>query len=275
MRQTWVMVFGELRVSGDVSAGAWIASSLAGRFGAVTRTVPGGFAAYARICHPATDRAGRPATWSEVARQTGRQAHPLMQWHALVGSADALNVTGSLWPGGDPRRGNLLPEVLARLCDVLADHTATPEACFFCLWEGWGWIDRSSAGPTVARASSAGAAPVGSEDPVAPAFSAEELKRPRLRLPGRDYLLLAGPLEAALQIGYWHGPEWFEPQSPNLFWPADRAWCVASEIDFDSTLVGGTVELVDAILQAPEFDSWPVGPDDSLAHDADRFNPVP
>lgn len=268
------MAPGVLRVSDDVSAAAWIASRLEGRFGAVTRTIPTGFAGYARVCHPANDRAGRLATWSEVARQTGRHAHPLMQWHALVGSADPLNMTGSLWPGGDPQRGNLLPEVLARLCDVLADHTATPKRCFFCLWEGLGWIRKGSIRPAVARPSGAGAAPVSCDDPIAPAFSADDLKRPRLRLPNRDYLLLAGPLEAALQLGYWHGPASFAPQSPNLFWPTDRAWCVASEIDFDSTLVGGTVELVDAILEPPEFDSWPVEPDDSLAYDADRVNAV-
>ena len=96
-----------------------------------------------------------------------------------------------------------------------------------------------------------------------------------MHLPGRDYLLLAGPLHAALQIGQWYGPEAFAAQSPNLFWPADRTWCAATEIDFDSTLIGGSTELVDAILQAPELDAWSVLPDDSLAHDADRLNPVP
>lgn len=96
-----------------------------------------------------------------------------------------------------------------------------------------------------------------------------------MHLPSRDYLLVAGPWEAGLKIGYWPGPECSEPRSPNLFWPADRAWCAASEIDFDSTLLGGTLEVVNAILQAPQFDSWPVQPDDSPAHDADRFNLVP
>lgn len=265
------MAPGELRVSDDVAAGAWIASRLAGRFGAVTRAIPSGFTAYARICHPATDRGGCPATWSEVARQTGRQVHPLMQWHALVGSADPLNTTGSLWPGGAPQRGNLVPEAVAHLCRVLAGHTATPGCCLFGLWEGYGWIGRGAVGPAVARPSDA--PPARPHDPIAPAFSPDELRRPRLRLPSRDYLLLAGPLQAALQIGYWHGPDSFVAQSPNLFWPTDRAWCVASEIDFDSTLVGGTRELVDAILDAPELDSWPVAPDDSLAYDADRINP--
>ncbi len=269
------MVTRGLRASDDVSAAAWIASRFEGGFGAVTRTVPGGFAAYVRICHPATDRAGRLATWPQVARQTGRKAHPLMQWHALVGSADPLNVSGSLWPGDDPQRGTLVPEVLARLCDALTDHTATPERCFFGLWEGWGWIRSSSIGAAVARACSAGDAPSNPDEPITAAFSAEELRQPRVHLPGRDYLLLAGPLEAALQIGHRPSPERLEPQSPNLFWPADRAWCVASEIDFDSTLLGGTTELVDAILQTPEFDAWPVQPGASLAHDADQFNAVP
>ena len=255
---------GELRVSDDVSAGAWIAPRLASVFGAVTRTVPSGYPAYVRICHPAADRDGRRATWSQVAQATGRQTHPVMQWHALVGSPDPFNMRGSLWPGSDPERGNLVPEVLGPLCYLLADHTATPEHCFFCLWEGYGWIRGS---PAVAV--------LGSDEPIPPAFSLEELSRPRVHLPDRDYLLLVGPLSAVLQLGWWHSADWFDPQSPNLFWPADQAWCVASEIDFDSTLVGGTTELVDAILQAPTFDSWPVQPDDSLAADADRINPVP
>jgi hypothetical protein len=47
---------------------------------------------------------------------------------------------------------------------------------------------------------------------------------------------------------------------------------VASEIDFDSTLVRGTTELIRAILDEPGLDAWSVGPDDSLAYDADRIN---
>jgi len=35
---------------------------------------------------------------------------------------------------------------------------------------------------------------------------------------------------------------------PNLWWPDDRAWCVASEIDLDETFVGGTRTLIDDIL---------------------------
>jgi hypothetical protein len=64
--------------------GEWIAPRLQGEFGAVTLAVPNGYAAYARICHPAIDRDGRSASWPEVARATGRTPHALMQWHARV-----------------------------------------------------------------------------------------------------------------------------------------------------------------------------------------------
>jgi hypothetical protein len=50
---------------------------------------------------------------------------------------------------------------------------------------------------------------------------------------------------------------------------------VATEIDFDSTLVAGSLELVAAIVDAPELDSWPIQPNDSLAVDGDHLNPLP
>jgi hypothetical protein len=264
----------DLRVSDDVSAAAWIAPRLTGGLGAVTMTVPAGYPAYARICHPAAARDGGWATWSQVAQLTGRQAHPTMQWHALVGSPDPFTMRGSLWPGSDPDRGNLVPEVLGPLCDLLSNHTATSEHCFFCLWEGYGWVHGGSAiAPTWSVPPGAPFPPDSSlQEWRRPAFSAEELSRQRVHLPHRDYLLLVGPLFAALQVGWRPTADWFHPQSPNLFWPADRAWCVASEVDFDSTLVGGTAELVSDILQAPALDSLPVQPGDSLAADADRIN---
>jgi len=260
---------GDLARISDVSTGAWIAPRLHGEFGAVTLTAPGGYDAYARVCHPATDEEGAPASWAEVAGRTGRTVHAVMQWHRLVGSADSLNLTGSLWPGMPPERGRLAPSALQSLCDVLAGHTVDECHCFFALWEGWGWIHGGGVRFTLVRD---GAGLPSPPAPIPPAFSPEELAGPRLRLPGRDYLMFSGPLSAVVQIGHTDDALGFEPQSPNLFWPADHAWCVASEIDFDSTLVAGTDGLIRAILKAPGLEAWRVEPDDSLAHDADMIN---
>lgn len=57
------------------------------------------------------------------------------------------------------------------------------------------------------------------------------------RLPGRTYHLFTGELRDALRIGRWVTAQWFVGQSPSLMWPAEHSWLVATEIDFDSTLV--------------------------------------
>jgi len=39
-----------------------------------------------------------------------------------------------------------------------------------------------------------------------------------------------------------------------------------------STLIGGTAELIETVLESPTLDGWPIGADDSLAYDADHIN---
>ncbi len=257
-----------LRVVEDVGPAEWIAPRLGGRFGAVGLTVPRGYPAYARICHPATNKAGEPLSWSQVAEATGRRPHALMQWHAIAGSPDHLNMTGSLWDGEGPCRGDLAHSALAALCDRLAEVAGQEPDCHLCLWEGYGglagygWLETLA--PPLSKVA----------DRDRHIFTPDEIDRSRLRLPHRDYVVLEGPLRGALRVGSFSlGIFW--PQSPNIFWPADRAWCVASEIDFDSTLVGGSTRLIDAILDTPELDAWAVRPGDSLAYDADTINRVP
>ena len=92
-----------------------------------------------------------------------------------------------------------------------------------------------------------------------------------LELPGRNHLVFRGPLRAALRLGH-QVTEWFLPQSPSLLWPADRSWCLGTEIDVDSTLVGGPQELVDALRQAPGLEVWPVEPGDDLTVGGDTVN---
>ena len=169
--------------------------------------------------------------------------------------------------------GEMPHELLVSLCEVLTDHTTTPERCWLCLWDGWGWISGS---PSVAilRASSTAAS-----DPVEvpPAFPPKILNGARVCLPGREYILFEGPLDAAGDMGWRSGellsaaypdlgfdPAEFEPQSPSLFWPDDRAWCVATEIDLDWTCVGGSKRLGEELLGDPRFQVGSVALDDPV-----------
>jgi hypothetical protein len=120
---------------------------------------------------------------------------------------------------------------------------------------------------------------------VPPAFPPEILNGPRVSLPGRDYILLAGPLAAAGELGWRAGelvsaaypdrdfdPDEFEPQSPSIFWPEDRAWCVATEVDLDSTYVGGSRRLIEALLDDPRFEAWPAELRDPIDSGGDNVN---
>lgn len=82
---------------------------------------------------------------------------------------------------------------------------------------------------------------------------------PKVELPGRSYLLYQGPIEGALAFS---APSF---QTPNLWWPADHSWCVASEIDLDWTYVGGATALIQDLLHNRSLEAVPVEPDDSCA----------
>jgi hypothetical protein len=255
----------------DVSAGDWISERLRGPLGTVGSVVPPDFAAYGRVLHPVELRGGRGSlTWEQVCQVTGRIPHALMQWAAIAtptAGAEVVTAPSGRWDGGDVQVGALAPASLSALIDVLAPATGR-QVCFHALWEGWGWVD--GAGVKVVCAGDG--RPVEPAPALQPGVSAEVWALPRLRLPHRDYLLFRGPLRAALDMGWQGSPGGFEPQSPSLFWPADHSWCVSTEVDFDSTLVAGSEDLVNAVLVAPGLDAWPVEPDDDLTVFGDLAN---
>lgn len=259
----------------DVSAGDWIRPRL-GRWTTVTGLLPGGFEAYARVLHPVVgalpdapdDAPWAPLRWADVAAVTGRTLHPLVQWHRLVGGdgADPWNPDSALWPHGRPAEGHLALPQLTALCRALAPHTTTPDRCLMAVWEGWGALNGGSVRMTVVDGR------VARTEPVPRAFTDAEWDAPRFRLPGRDYLLVAGPLDAVADVARGPGHGDGDGQSPALIWPQDRAWCVGTEVDHDSTLVGGTREAVAAVLAEPALEAFPVGPDDPLGFDGDTVN---
>jgi hypothetical protein len=59
---------------------------------------------------------------------------------------------------------------------------------------------------------------------------------------------------------------------PQLLWPADQSWVVASEIDWDSTIVAGSRGLIDAVLADPALEAFEVDEDADLSWDGDIVN---
>jgi hypothetical protein len=121
--------------------------------------------------------------------------------------------------------------VAARLIAVLSRHTATPETCLLARWDGFGYD---------------------LPDPEVP---------PRLLLRGgKDVVLLRGSIADAVRN---LAPEPHE-QSANLWWPADQAWCVVTDIDLTSSYVGASATCIDDVLAASGIEAFPVAPDDPV-----------
>lgn len=100
-----------------------------------------------------------------------------------------------------------------------------------------------------------------------PGEQAANLKQNRVAQ--RPMVLLQGPLDAVIEAVTDSG----RYQSPNLWWPDDRSWCVSTEIDFRSTYVGGSQPAIRSILEDPHLESFTAALTDRIGAWSDTLNP--
>lgn len=92
----------------------------------------------------------------------------------------------------------------------------------------------------------------------------EILDGPRVELPARRHLLATGPIVAATTFtdpGRPADVPW--DQSPNLWWPEDRSWCVATDVDLQWSYLAGSRELVDEVLASAAVEAQRTSPGES------------
>lgn len=258
-----------MRMLTDVSRGQWLIDR-AGKWATVSGVAGTGFEAYARILHPIpvsrwdeeNRRISEETTWSwkQVAERLGRRLHSRTEWMELTDGESLLNrPDADGWRIGQSLEGWFDPELLARLTVHLREATATPDDLTLAFWEGFAQF--SGAVTYLTLTGDDGGA--GRRDALArlsPEFREIYDSRIRMHYPGRDFLLAGSDLDElsdpawpyAAGIG-WSGGR-FPGPSPQLIWPADHAWVVASEIDWDFTILAGPRELIDAVLADPVFE---------------------
>ena len=148
------------------------------------------------------------------------------QWDTLAALLPA-DVLQSYEP---PLEGTLEPQTYEELITILKSHTSTPGLCWYGVWEGY--------------------------DSLLKEFQ----RAPVFHLNGRSYCLFEGALTLSTK-SFCSGPFF---QSANIFWPDDRAWCVASEIDFCSTYIAASEETIDALLTRFTGEIFRVSPEDQV-----------
>ncbi|GAA4082042.1 hypothetical protein GCM10023066_12690 [Nocardioides kongjuensis] len=257
---------------------AWVVDEMRD-FGAIVRNlVPADrYAGFARVLHrpdQGLPEPGDPTSWSAVARLRGTTVHPQAEF----------NMVARLRPGApcdfsQPLLGTLDPITLPLVRDVVLRHTQTGDQGWFALWTGHG------------------------------RRPASWHQMPTFHLPGRDYWLFEGAVAAVADLSsdfenlgreeaaeagnltltsLTDGPARVSAaeqvqfanrmrsaglvQSPNLWWPEDRRWFVASDIDLDSTIVAGPLELMDDLLAEPQLEVVLVDEDTSLTNGCDQRN---
>ncbi|WP_030529573.1 hypothetical protein [Phycicoccus jejuensis] len=139
----------------------------------------------------------------------------------------------------DGRSGDIDPEegsIPAATLEVVLRHCPATGDVVHGVWSGFGWVDPP--------------------DPL---------------LVGnlRDYALFTGPRQAVTE---WPGIAAPWDQSANYVWPADRSWCVATEIDWDFTLVACDDDVADALRADPDLETYDVAETDDLMRAGDRVN---
>ena len=226
------------RYEPDPSVGDWLRPRL-GPFGAVVGSlVPRGYEAYARVLHPMYDETHAPVTWASVAAVTGRVVHPTAQAWRVAGRpgvhAPQSKPLGSRvaevdeWCGDEPAEGSMDGPELRVIARVLARHSDSDLVAAF--WEGTSWTGGAMlwlwTGPDGERPP-----PVPAPDDLDPAV----LDGPKLELPHRAYVLFRAGVDDLVDLadGRAHAdvdpfnPGW---RTPNLLWPDDHSWCLATEV---------------------------------------------
>jgi hypothetical protein len=240
-----VAAFGDLHLVDDVSPADWIVAGVRNFEYDVGSLLPVTFAAYARVLHPASRGSWDDTVdvaWSDVAAANGRVAHAAMEWVGITGDwrFEHQATQPGIWDA-PPATGSLPLRIAARLAGVLARFTTTPAECWFGIWEGYG------------------------DTPV------QARTVPLIPMPQRNMALLRGPLQAAGTA--FAGIGW--PESASLWWPDDRSWCVATDIDLMSTYIGARTQCVEALLGDETLEAYLVTVDQTVHWQSDTINPTP
>jgi len=208
--------------------------------------IPDDFERYARVLHPAHVRkqavdhiSERSVPWSQISGWSGKPFDATSSIHDLSVRDDGMSW---LRQGASlPMEGELERPLVDRLAEILAQATSTPGLLWLLVWYGYGTgVPLQARGRWWNRRRSRRRHRRPADDPR-PLVDVS----PSLTHSGRRYLLHRGSIETPSD----RNDDWvFNNTPPSFWWPADRAWFVSTDIDWSSTYIAGSADLIDRLL---------------------------
>jgi hypothetical protein len=230
-------------------------------------------------------------TWANAAASFGTAMHSEAQYARLLprddGTASAA-IAPDGWRYAPPSEGCIDAASLSALAAVLARHTRTADAGIAAIWEGWGGLV-SSAGVArlsfevsegkLQRFADENGGGAGDPEPGSGLLAREVATGMRFDLhgnTGRHYVLFEVGANDLADSAWPERAPWVDQpvwaQSPSIVWPEDHSWVLATEIDFDSTLIAGTMELIQELVLTPGLEALSIRTDADLTSEGDRLN---
>lgn len=249
------------------AAGAWIADARstahAGDHPTAASQLPGPFEACARLFHPAVDFDGHPVRWATIAAARSAHLHPAAQFANLAAIDESgFALAEDAWEGDPPRADGLPLTDLAGLVDIVAAQTPA-QRVYLALWTGYAFA-------------------AGENDGARIALSRAEREDVLTLGDGgyQDYWVFSGTLDDLRDPVWAESERSSERRAPDMAWPEDRSWFVCTELYEDSTVIGGSAELIAAVVAAATGDDAPyealvVDPGTRLDEHGDTVNVLP
>ena len=164
----------------------------------------------------------------------------------------------------------LYRDVFVAVAGVGERHTTSPERAWIAVWDGHGFDTFST--HRAYRDPPADDDERRQRDAVRDRLRVEDARRknevraalgrfPRFDRPIRTYYLSTGPVGAVGGFEYPGTDGW---RNPDLWWPDDRSWFVATDVDMWSLFVAGTTEFVTDVAAAVATETNRVAVDDPL-----------
>lgn len=219
----------------DPSEGDWLAQRLLEQEPRVVRTGSVVPTGFERVVRVLHPLGDENGTWAEVAEANHKTMHPLVQWGSIAPHFDGIGRGGD----EDPEEGSTPAPTMS----AILQHCPAQDEVVYGVWYGWGTWPQDD-----------------NDDPLMATW-------------GRYYRLFAANKDAHTE---WpgDGPSG-GGRCANLTWPRDRSWCIAAEIDWDSTLVACSNEVADHLLADTRLETFEVGYHDDLSWYGDLINPHP